>query len=123
VLGELAILGGERTRNKPYPAWPIHDERDVEAVTRVVRSGNWGGFPYPGHETRKFVDSFVELQGGNYGVAMMNGTVTMEVALGTAEIGWGDEVIVPAYTFQARLADNVGAILFWWISIQTCRLT
>jgi dTDP-4-amino-4,6-dideoxygalactose transaminase len=109
VSEELAILGGERTRKEPYPVWPIHDERDVEAVTRVVRSGNWGGFPYPGQETRKFVDSFVELQGGNYGVAMMNGTITMEVALRAANIGWGDEVIVPAYTFQATAAAPIAA--------------
>ena len=34
-------------------------------------------------------------------VAVMNGTITMEVALRAAGIGWGDEVIVPAYTFQA----------------------
>jgi dTDP-4-amino-4,6-dideoxygalactose transaminase len=41
------------------------------------------------------------MQGGGYAVPMMNGTITMEVALRTAGIGWGDEVIVPAYTFQA----------------------
>ena len=32
---------------------------------------------------------------------MANGTITMEVALRAADIGWGDQVIVPAYTFQA----------------------
>jgi dTDP-4-amino-4,6-dideoxygalactose transaminase len=32
---------------------------------------------------------------------MANGTITMEVALRAADIGWGNEVIVPAYTFQA----------------------
>lgn len=100
-MPELAILGGEKARQEEYPAWPVHDERDVEAVTNVVRSGRWGGYPYPGPETARFVERFVALQGGNYGVAMMNGTVTMEVALRAANIGWGDEVIVPAYTFMA----------------------
>lgn len=106
---ELAILGGERVRNELYPQWPIHDERDVEAVSRVVKSGNWGGYPYPGPETEKFVRSFIELQSGSYGVAMMNGTITMEVALRAAGIGWGDEVIVPAYTFQATAAAPMAA--------------
>ena len=32
---------------------------------------------------------------------MVNGTVTMEVALKALGIGWGDEVIVPALTFAA----------------------
>ena len=40
---------------------------------------------------------------------MINGTVTMEVALRAAGIGWGDEAIVPAYTFQATAAAPMGA--------------
>ena len=100
-MSDLAILGGARIRIQPFPAWPVHDQRDVDAVAEVVRSGNWGGFPYPGAQTRRFLDAFVELHRGQYAVAMMNGTITMEVALRAAGIGWGDEVIVPAYTFQA----------------------
>ena len=101
MMKELALLGGEKTRTEAYPKWPVHDERDIEAVTRVVKSGNWGGNPYPGAETQRFLDAFVELHKGSYAVAMMNGTITMEVALRASDIGWGDEVIVPAYTFQA----------------------
>lgn len=44
-----------------------------------------------------------------HAVPMMNGTVTMEVALRAAGIGWGDEVIVPAYTFQATAAAPMAA--------------
>lgn len=106
---ELAILGGGKTRYESYPVWPIHDEREVEAVARVVRSGNWGGYPYPGPETKKFIDSFLKLQNGNYAVAMMNGTLTLEVALKAAGIGWDDEVIVPALTFQATASAVISA--------------
>jgi len=49
------------------------------------------------------------MQGGGYPVAMVNGTVTMEVALRTAGIGWGDEVIIPAYTFQATAVAPIAA--------------
>jgi dTDP-4-amino-4,6-dideoxygalactose transaminase len=105
----VAILGGQPTRTDPYPAWPVHDDRDVEAVTRVVRSGRWGGFPYPGPETERFATRFAALQGGGYAVPMVNGTITMEVALRAADIGWGDEVIVPAYTFQATAAAPMAA--------------
>ena len=38
-----------------------------------------------------------------------NGTVTMEIALRAAGVGWGDEVIVPAYTFQATAAAPMAA--------------
>ena len=100
----LAILGGEPIRKNAYPSWPVHDEADIQAITSVVRSGNWGGYPYPGPETKRFLDAFVAMNNGRHGVAMMNGTISMEVALRAAGIGWGDEVIVPAYTFQATAA-------------------
>lgn len=111
-MSKLALLGGQPTRTEPYPQWPVFDERDIEAVTNVVKSGNWGGFPYPGPQTQEFIRRFLELQGGEYAVAMANGTVTMDVACRAAGIGWGDEVIVPAYTFQATAAApmNAGAL-------------
>jgi dTDP-4-amino-4,6-dideoxygalactose transaminase len=108
-MSELAILGGTPTRTEPYPAWPVHDERDIAAVTTVIESGQWGGHPYPGPQTAEFVRRFAELQGGGYPVTMVNGTVTMEVALRAANVGWGDEVIVPAYTFQATAAAPMAA--------------
>jgi dTDP-4-amino-4,6-dideoxygalactose transaminase len=108
-MSTLAILGGEPVRMEPYPQWPVFDERDIKAVTAVVRSGNWGGYPYPGPQTAEFLRRFLELQGGEHAVAMVNGTVTMEVACRAAGIGWGDEVIIPAYTFQATATAPMAA--------------
>jgi dTDP-4-amino-4,6-dideoxygalactose transaminase len=108
-MSKLALHGGGPVRTEPYPAWPVHDDRDVAAVTAVIKSGRWGGYPYPGPQTAEFARRFAELQGGGYAVAVANGTVTMEVALRAAGIGWGDEVIVPAYTFQATAAAPMAA--------------
>jgi len=108
-MSELAILGGPKTRPEPYPAWPVWDQRDIDAVVAVVKSGRWGGFPYPGPQTSELARRFAEMQGGGYAVPMANGTVTMEVACRAAGIGWGDEVIVPAYTFQATAAAPMAA--------------
>src|SRR5512147_1384604 len=108
-MSELAILGGPKTRTQPYSQWPVWDQRDIDAVVEVVKSGQWGGFPYPGPKTTELVKKFSEMQGGGYAVAMINGTVTMEVALRAAGIGWGDEVIVPAYTFQATASAPMSA--------------
>lgn len=108
-MSELAILGGTKTRTESYPEWPVWDQRDIDIVVEVVKSGHWGGFPYPGPKTAELAKKFAELQGGGYAVPMINGTVTMEAALRAAGIGWGDEVIVPAYTFQATASAPMGA--------------
>jgi dTDP-4-amino-4,6-dideoxygalactose transaminase len=108
-MSELAILGGSKTRTEPYPEWPVWDQRDIDAVTEVIKSGRWGGYPYPGPKTAELAQKFSELQGGGYVVPMANGTITMEVALRAADIGWGDEVIVPAYTFQATASAPMAA--------------
>src|SRR6266568_3090826 len=101
AMAELAIRGGTPVRPRGYPEWPVHDERAVEMVAAVVRSGHWGGFPEPGPLAAEFAARFARYQGANHGVAMANGTVTMEVALKALGIGWGDEVLVPALTFAA----------------------
>jgi dTDP-4-amino-4,6-dideoxygalactose transaminase len=108
-MPNLAALGGEPVRKEPYPEWPVFDERDIAAVTEVIKSRQWGGYPWPGPKTAEFALKFAEMQGGGYAIPMMNGTVTMEVALRAAGIGWGDEVIVPAYTFMATAAAPMAA--------------
>jgi dTDP-4-amino-4,6-dideoxygalactose transaminase len=108
-MSELAILGGPKTRTEPYPQWPVWDQRDLDAVTEVIRSGQWGGYPFPGPHTAALAQKFSALQGGGYAVPMANGTVTMEVACRAADIGWGDEVIIPAYTFQATATAPMAA--------------
>jgi L-glutamine:2-deoxy-scyllo-inosose/3-amino-2,3-dideoxy-scyllo-inosose aminotransferase len=108
-MSDLAVLGGTPIRIEPYPNWPVFDERDIQAISQVIRSGRWGGYPYPGPQTAEFARRFAEMQGGGYAVPMANGTVTMEVALRAMNIGWGDEVLVPAYTFQATAAAVMSA--------------
>jgi dTDP-4-amino-4,6-dideoxygalactose transaminase len=100
-MPDLAIRGGTPVRSEPYPEWPSGDDDDVAAVTDVVRSGRWGGFPEPGPRAAEFEERFAAYQGAKHGVLMSNGTVTMEVALKALGIGWGDEVVVPALTFSA----------------------
>ena len=101
-MATLAINGGTPVRSTPYPSWPQTDDDEyVDAVSAVVRSGAWGGFPEPGLHGGAFEEAFAAYQGARHGVLMMNGTVTMEVACKALGIGWGDEVIIPALTFAA----------------------
>jgi dTDP-4-amino-4,6-dideoxygalactose transaminase len=106
---ELAINGGAPVRSSAYPAWPSGDDREVEAVTDVLRSGDWGGFPEPGRYGGRFEETFAAYQGAAHGILMANGTITMEVALKALGIGWGDEVIIPALTFAATAYAPIAA--------------
>jgi dTDP-4-amino-4,6-dideoxygalactose transaminase len=108
-MNDLAINGGTPVRSSPYPAWPNGDEREIDAVTDVIRSGDWGGFPEPGRYAGRFEDAFAAYQGARHGVLMANGTITMEVALKALGIGWGDEVIIPALTFAATAYAPIAA--------------
>src|SRR5215207_3674832 len=57
-MAELALAGGAPVRPQGYPAWPVQDEGDAEAVAEVVRSGRWGGFPEPGPLAAAFAERF-----------------------------------------------------------------
>ncbi len=104
----LALRGGHPVRQKPFTAWPIYDEREARGLQRVLESRNWGGYPCPNDHAREFARRFAEAHNANYGVAVANGTVSLELALEAAGIGFGDEVIVPAYTWEGTAA----AVLF-----------
>jgi len=77
----LAIAGGSPIRPQGYPEWPVFDTRDEAQLLAVLRSGRWGGFPEPGPYNAQFCEQFAAFQGSKYGILMVNGTVTMEVAL------------------------------------------
>ena len=100
-MAHLAIRGGGPVRTKQYPAWPIWDQREIDAVANVVRSGHWGGYPEPGPHAAAVAAAFAAFQGAKHGICMANGTVTLIIALRAAGLQLGDEVIVPAYTFAA----------------------
>jgi len=104
-LAKLAIRGGKPVHSRPFPKWPIYDERDLKALKSVLESGFWGtGGPYK----KEFEDRFAAYQHAERGVAVTNGTAALEISLRALGLGCGDEVIVPPYTFMA----TVTAVLY-----------
>jgi len=95
----LAIEGGTPLRTEPLPSWPVFDQRQIEAVSDVLRSGKT--CYWVGSQGRLFEPEFASLVGGRHGVAVANGSVALELALHALGIGAGDEVIVAARTFVA----------------------
>lgn len=98
-MSQLALLGGEPIRLQPFPAWPVWGQEEVDALTRVVRSGKWGMLQ--GSEVQRFQDRFAELHEARFGICVNSGTTALRIGLQAAGIGRGDHVIVPAYTFVA----------------------
>jgi dTDP-4-amino-4,6-dideoxygalactose transaminase len=97
----LALEGGAKVREKPWPQWPERDEREEQAVLDVIRSGAWWG----GSQVPRFEKEFAALHDAAYAVCVTNGTAALEVCLRALGIGCGDEIIVPPYTFIATASS------------------
>ncbi len=95
----LAINGGEKTIDKVFP-WPLFDETDVNAVTKIIRSGQWGD-PDCSGAVEEFEIEFAKFCGSKYALTCVNGSVALRLALIACGVKPGDEVIVPPYTFIA----------------------
>lgn len=105
----LALLGGLPALKQRPPEWPIFDESDRKALNDVMESRIWGGY----HESVGELErQFAAYHGAAHGIAMANGTVSLEIALSAAGIKPGDEVIVSPITFVASATAilRIGAV-------------
>lgn len=89
--------------------WPYYAEDEIEAVTRVLRSGKVS--QWTGPEVFAFQDACAERFGGSPGIALANGSLALELPLRAWGIGPGDEVVVTPRSFvaSAYCAMLVGA--------------
>ena len=81
-----------------------------EAVQTVIDSGSYIGGP----AVRRFEEEFTKYNGATcFGVG--NGTDALQIALMALDIGPGDEVIVPAFTYaaSAEVIGLLGATAVW----------
>ena len=97
----LAINGGKPLWSGGWPTWPIYSTLEQERLEEVLKSGHWA---YDGPREAEFSTAFAEFQGVQYGLAVANGTIALQLALEALDIGYGDEVIVPVNTWQATAA-------------------
>jgi perosamine synthetase len=78
-------------------AKPVIGQEEISAVTEVLQSGMLAA----GERVEEFERKYADYCGTSHGVAVNNGTAALHAALLAAEIGPGDEVIVPAFSFIA----------------------
>ncbi len=101
ATGTPALLGGEPIRSAPFPDWPVIDAREDEALLDVLHGRKW--YRGSGEVARRFEDAYAELTGARYCIATANGTSALVTSLAALDVGPGDEVILPPYTFIATL--------------------
>lgn len=78
-------------------ARPDVGEAELEALSEVVASGQLT----MGSKVLEFEEAVAQAVGTAHAAAVSSGTAALHLALLALEIGPGDEVIVPAYTFPA----------------------
>ena len=102
LIERPAVLGGAPVRQRDYPSWPVWDEHERTALLDVLDAGGW--WQGNGKVAATFAADFAAYHGATFGMALTNGTHTLEAALVACDVGDGDEVIVPGMTFVASAA-------------------
>jgi len=104
---DLAINGGPKAVTNTLQGWPQFEEKAINAVQDVLKSGKVNYWTGP--KGMQFEKKFAEWQGSAYAVSTSSGTSALHVGLSALGIGPGDEVIVPSYTFIASSFSIVQA--------------
>lgn len=78
-------------------ARPAIGQEEISAVTAVLESGMLAS----GERVIEFERKFADYCGTTHAVAINNGTAALHAALLAGDIGPGDEVLVPAFSFVA----------------------
>jgi dTDP-4-amino-4,6-dideoxygalactose transaminase len=103
-MAQLALKGGPKVLPQGIAVrWPMFDAEDEASLLQVFRSGSWwrgGTIPSQAESVCGAVErEFGELHDSTRALALMNGTVAVELALRAAGVKTGDEVVVPALSF------------------------
>jgi len=96
--------------NIEFSSWPSYTKEEADAVRDVLLSNKvnyWTGF-----ECREFEKEFAAWSNAKYAIALGNGTLALDAALKSLNVGNGDEVIVTSRTFIASVTSivNSGAV-------------
>ncbi len=100
VGGDAApALEQQLTPDKRPVSWPVWDDSDAIGLLDVLNSGRWGRLT--GKRVAEFEQRWRETMRAKHCVATTSGTTALMTALGALDIGPGDEVVLPPYTFVA----------------------
>ena len=93
-------------------SWPQYDtEQYLKAIKKVLETNRWALSGYWTGESsaeQKFAKEFAHYCAVPYAVPTTSGTSALSIALESLNIGYGDEVIVPALTWLAPVTAILG---------------
>jgi len=78
---------------------PFLGKEEIDMAVDVLRSGILTDKSGMGPRVMEFERSFAKFVGAKHAVAVVNGTAALHAALLAADVGVGDEVILPSFTF------------------------
>ncbi len=106
-----AILGGPKTRLRPFAPHPVIGAEERREVLKVLKTGQLSGFiAKPGEaflggpQVKRLETMFGERFGAAHAIAMNSATSALHAALWALGVEPGDEVIVTPYTMSASAA-------------------
>lgn len=88
---QLAIHGGTKTKQTPFGTGQRFGQEELKELTEALEQGTL--FYHLGGKVKRFLDKFNEMHDVRYSVAASSGTAAIHIALGTAGVSVGDEVI------------------------------
>ena len=113
-MPRLAISGGPKTRNQPFPKHPIIGEDEKKQVMDVLESGNISTFIASsgenflgGKKIKEFERKFSEKIGARFAVAFNSASSALHAAIVGVGVKPGEEVIVPPYTFTSTATSSL----------------
>ncbi|QQS48206.1 MAG: DegT/DnrJ/EryC1/StrS family aminotransferase [Acidobacteriota bacterium] len=96
-----ALLGGSPVRTNSFPSWPVIGDEEEKRLLEALRSRRWNR--HGGSMVDRFEEIWAARLGAKHCLATSSGTSALVASLNALEIGPGDEVIVPPYTFVATI--------------------
>lgn len=96
-----AVTATPAAAAKAGSVWPLVDATDEKALLDVLHSGKWGRTGGGATRVKEFETIFAERMRAKFCVATSSGTTALLSSLGALNVGPGDEVILPPYTFVA----------------------
>lgn len=93
------VMNADGIKELGFPMWPQFAEGTAEAIQEPIRTGlvNY----WTGSKGMEFENAFAQWEGSDYAISCTNGTAALHTAIASLNIGPGDEVIVPSYSFIA----------------------